>query len=214
MTESHEMMTNRIQNHQWYGSISAFVFGCLVVVSLALIGGAIGQSTDLINISGEIITVVRMASIGLGTGYYLGSSLKNREAGRSWFLFGAFSTLTVLAVMTVDGLILGQYPFYLLLVITGLTSVFAHMTPFIVNNESYMSLIKFVSGYMSTVAVTLLAISEYLLTMMSTLSSWYEAKGMHEQIGIIVLFIAMLFCMTWIISALVEAMLEEDDVNR
>mgnify|MGYP000294846553 CR=1 FL=1 len=178
---------DRIQGHKWYGPITAYILGVFCVIFLALFGGAIEQSTNLITFTGEIITSVRMASIGLGTGFYFGSSLKSRSRERSWFLFGIFSVLTIGAITSVDEVIFGQYPVYILLVTGGVLSTLAHLTPLVAENEDYMKFLKYVTGYITTGIVVVLATGRYILTIIGSIWEWFSALGTWAKFTILLL---------------------------
>lgn len=179
----------RARNHWWYGSITAFIWGGIVVGFLALFGGSIEQSTSLVDVSGQLITIARMTSVGLGTGYYLGSSLKSRNSDEVWFLFGVFSALTYLSATTVDTLIFGQYPAYYLLISGSILTMVAHVTPFVADNDEHIELLKYLSGYASTGVVVLLAASEYVITLVFFLWDWYMSQSLPGQAIIVALIL-------------------------
>ncbi|WP_152422187.1 hypothetical protein [Natrialba asiatica] len=185
--EVSQTLPQRIQSHQLYGSVTAFLLGIMSILFLTLLGGAVGQSTDLIDISGELITSIRMSSIGLGTGYYLGSSLKQHQSGLSWYLFGVFSTLAVMSILTVESTIFNQFPSYTLLVCGGVLTTLAHLTPLVAENDDYRALLKYLSGYLSTSVVVILAASEYLLTFTSLIWDWYSSQDMMNQVFVLLL---------------------------
>ncbi|MFD1642201.1 hypothetical protein [Halohasta litorea] len=193
----------------WYAAITAWVFGVIVVVFLSLLGGAISSSTDLINISGEQITVVRMASVGLGTGYYIGLSLKNREAGKSWFMFGIFSALSVISYFTVDTVVFEQIPAYAILIVGSVLTMFAHGTPVVTNNEQYLKLLKYISGYTSTVVVVILATSKYILSLIRFGINWYDSLPFPQQLLLIVLVLVISYFLK-----IFSEDIDEREVNR
>lgn len=178
-----------IHSSKWYASITAWLFGVVVVVFLSLLGGAISSSTELIEISGQLITSVRMASIGLGTGFYLGSSIRHQESGKSWFLFGVFTALSVLAYFTTDGVILGQFPVYSLLVAGGVLTVIAHITPMVNENEEILQLLKYIAGYLSSMIVVIIASSKYLLSAVVFCWGWFKNLSPIEKVFIITIIL-------------------------
>jgi len=179
----------RQEHSGWYPSLTAWLLGVIFVGFVALLGGAISSSTDLVDISGKLITSVRMASIGLGTGYYIGSSLHHQEAEKSWFLFGVFTALSVLAIYTNNAVIFGRFPAYILLITGAVLSVVAHVTPLVVNNEDYLALLRYTAGYVTTSAVVVLAISDYLLTLIFYIWNWYQSLHIVDR-GVVGLFLA------------------------
>lgn len=181
-----------VSQSRWYGALTAFSLGSIVVIFLTLLGGAIEQSTALVNISGELITAARMASIGLGTGYYFGLSLKRRESGVSWFLFGVFTTLTVMTKAASEVTIFGQFPSHTLLITGALLSIIAHLTPVVTNDKDNMMILKFLSGYVSTAIIVILSISGYIFTLFSNILRWFQGFTNNEQIGILLLVTIML----------------------
>jgi len=198
--EVSQTLPQRIQSHQWYGSVTAFLLGVMSILFLALLGGAVSQSTDMIDVSGKLITSIRMSSIGLGTGYYLGSSLKDRNSGLSWYLFGMFSTLTTISILTVEAKIFNQYPAYTLLVCGAVLTTLAHLTPLVAENDDYRNLLKYLSGYLSTGVVVVLAASEYLFTFASWIWVWYSAQEMMKQAFILFILGAFLWSLNEILK--------------
>ncbi|WP_254523568.1 hypothetical protein [Natrinema caseinilyticum] len=186
-----KQIAERIRNHRWYDPATAFLLGILFVLFLALLGGAIGHSTELKDISGEIIRSIKMSAIGLGMGYYLGSSLKDLETDSNWFLFGGFSTYTIISVTTTEPLIFDHYPASILLVCGVLLTSLAHLTPLVAENEEYEAIVTYLSGHLSTGVVASLAISKYVLTAGAVSWNWYLAQPQMGKGFILVLVVGV-----------------------
>lgn len=175
----------------WYDQLISFILGVLVVVFLAFLGRAIGESTTVVDISGPLLINMRMASVGLGTGYYLGASFRQEGSGETWFLFGVFLSLAVGAFITVDSTIDGQYPASSLLILGGLVSTIAHLTPTINETEEYIKMLKFIGGYATTIVVVFLSVADYLITLATEFSNWFDGLTSIYQWLVIALIIAI-----------------------
>ncbi len=199
MTEQVEEtpLLDKVSTSSWYGPATAWVLGVTAIAFLSFLGLAVQSSTELIDVSGSFITSVRMASIGLGTGYYIGSSLRHRESGKSWFLFGVFSALSVLAYVTADTMIAGQYPAYILLILGSILTIVAHATPLVVKNEDYLNLLRYLAGYASTAVVVFLATMDYVLSLILFCWGWFQSLPLIEKGGLMVL--AILATYVWYI---------------
>ena len=159
------------------------------MVFLGLFGMGIERTTDVVDLESPFITVVRAASLGLGTGYYLGASLKGGDKSHQWVLLGAFFTLTVWGGVTLQRQLLQWIPVWSLIVIGGILSIFAHLTPAIQDSENYKSTFKFLSGILTTAIVVFLGIFEFLLTLLQRFWSWFTSLTQEIYVGIAVVII-------------------------
>lgn len=192
MTENYNIeLLNEAQNSKWFGPGSAIIFGIGTVIFLTLLSGAVEKSTDILNLSNNFITTIRLASIGLGTGYYLGQSLKKESTDLTWYLLGVFVTLTALAANSKHFLIFGNYPSYLLLIIGGVLSIIANITPLVNNTEDYKDLVRYLTGYITTIIVVFISISDYLYSLIVSVSNWFSSLTLPEQAGIIILLVLL-----------------------
>ncbi|QLG47656.1 hypothetical protein [Natrinema halophilum] len=186
-----KVTAQRIQNHRWYDPTTAFLLGVLFVFFLALLGGAIGQSAELVDVSGTIVLSIKMSAIGLGTGYYLGSSIKDLTSDTSWFLFGAFSTYTVISVRSTEMVLFDQYPAYILLVCGVFLTTLAHLTPLVTENEEYMTILTSFCGQVSVGVVAFIAVARYLLTAVFVGWHWYLGQSQMGKGFILVLLVGV-----------------------
>jgi hypothetical protein len=163
--------------------IASFGFGVILVTFLSLLSAGINSSTNAINLAWPGVTIARSASIGLGTGYYLGATLCQKESSLRWVFLGVFSAVTIGSAAqggytlvnsnynTVYELIIPTS----LIILGSILSILAHFTPAIQNHEPFKKWFKFISGFVSTIVVTILAALEHVLIIISTFTSWLSS---------------------------------------
>jgi hypothetical protein len=164
--ENMEPYIQRISEWRWRTQSVSFLFGVLLVIFLWILGAAVQEATDVINLSGRFITIVRAASVGLGTGYYLGASIKEDKNSTLWIFLGIFLTLSVGFGIANDTQILGWIPASGLIIIGAVLSIFAHLTPAIQNDSEIRELFNFISGIATTGVVVIIGISDYAVTVL------------------------------------------------
>ena len=189
--------------------IASFGFGVILVTFLSLLSVGINSSTSTINLAPPAVTIARSASIGLGTGYYLGATLYEKESSLRWVFLGVFSAVTIgSAAQGVYILVNSNYnTIYELIIPTSLIilgsilSILAHFTPAIQNHEPFKKWFKFISGFVSTTVVTILATLEYVLTIISTFINWLLSLT-TLQIGLLI--VSIIFASAIILWATVK----------
>ena len=82
--------------------LPAFVAGVALILFLVVLNRGMQASIGLAVVGKEIVTPVRIALIGLGTGYYLGDALRQDNSGIVAFHVGAFLALLVLTVLSIQ----------------------------------------------------------------------------------------------------------------
>ncbi|USZ68687.1 hypothetical protein NGM10_02850 [Halorussus salilacus] len=91
--------------------LPAFVAGVALILFLVVLNRGMQSSIGLAVVGEEIVTPVRIALIGLGTGYYLADALKKNNSAVIAFHVGAFLALLSLATWSIQiqpvGLVLG-----------------------------------------------------------------------------------------------------------
>ncbi|ELZ96434.1 hypothetical protein C440_04783 [Haloferax mucosum ATCC BAA-1512] len=93
--------TEILQKLQQY-HLPAFVAGVALILLLVVLNRGMRTSIGLAVVGKEIVTPVRIALIGLGTGYYLGDALRQNNSGIVAFHVGAFLALLVLTVVSIQ----------------------------------------------------------------------------------------------------------------
>jgi len=155
----------------------SFIFGVLLVVFFWALGLGIDNAVTSIDLSSQLVTITRSASIGLGTGYYLGATLIRTETSERWIFLGIFLTIaTGTIAASINTIISNPISINILLepiviLSGGLVSILAHRTPAVQTNKEYKSIFRFISGYATTVIVVILASINYILSIFDTLAA-------------------------------------------
>jgi len=92
-----ESLVGVLQHLQRY-NLPSFIAGVSLILFLVVLSRGMENSIGLAVIGKEIVTPIRIALIGLGTGYYLGDALRQNNSGFVAFHVGAFLALILLAV--------------------------------------------------------------------------------------------------------------------
>jgi hypothetical protein len=173
----------------------SFTFGFSLVAFLWVVGWGIDNATTVIDLSSRLITIARSASIGLGTGYYLGATLTKKETSERWIFLGVFLAVTTGAISTsVMSIISDQVSIAALLqpaiiVIGVLVSILAHQTPAIQTNEQYKQMFYIISGYVTTAVVAVLASINYITLILNKIDT-VMSDNASLVIGASVIFLA------------------------
>lgn len=157
------------------GRYTSFIFGVLLVIFFWALGLGIDNAVTAIDLSSQLVTITRSASIGLGTGYYLGATLIREETSERWVFLGIFLTIAAGTMFTsINSVISNTISINILLepiviLSGGLVSILAHRTPAVQTNREYKSIFRFISGYATTIVVVVLASINYILSILDTL---------------------------------------------
>ena len=132
-------LDDNISSQERYVSL---IFGVLLVVFFSALGWGIDNATAVIDLSSQLTTITQSASVGLGTGYYFGATLTEKETSRRWVLFGIFSSVAIGAIITSLLPVFSDSETVNLLqpaviLAGGLVSIFANITPAVQTNEQY-----------------------------------------------------------------------------
>jgi len=184
-------LNNNISSQDRYVS---FVFGVLLVVFFSAVGWGIDNATTVIDLSSQLTTVTRSASVGLGTGYYFGATLTEKETSKRWVLFGIFFSVSIGAIIASLLPVLSDSKTVNLLqpavILTGgLVSILANITPAVQTNKQYKEIFRFISGYVTTGLVVLLASINYLVTLFNKISEFIVGNIPVYIFGGILMFI-------------------------
>lgn len=137
--------------------------GVFFVLLSIVLGAVLEQSFQTVDLSSELFTALHLAFVGLGTGHYLGLSLKGAETSRRWFFFGAFLTLFAYSFFTISSWIQGIVPIQSLLVLGAGGSILFHLSPLVDENDDFRRYMNFFSAHLSRAAIVVFAVSNYLL---------------------------------------------------
>lgn len=179
------------KSSRWSRFIS-FLFGVIIVVFFTLLGSGIESATEVVNFSSPLFTVVRAASVGLGTGYYLGASLESGSRSRQWVLLGAFTALAVWGFFTLNIRLFWQVPASALIPVGGVLSILAQITPAVQNTEEYREAYRFLSGTVTSVAVVLLSTIEFLSTLVQRFLGWFLSVASALIVDVLALLVTLL----------------------
>lgn len=184
-------LDNNISSQERYVSL---IFGVLLVVFFSALGWGIDNATAVIDLSSQLTTITQSASVGLGTGYYFGATLTEKETSRRWVLFGIFSSVAIGAIITSLLPVFSDSETVNLLqpaviLAGGLVSIFANITPAVQTNEQYKKTFSFISGYLTTGLVILLASIDYLITLFKSASDFIVGNVPVYIFGGVLVFI-------------------------
>jgi hypothetical protein len=178
----------------WWGRLLSIGVGVIFVLFSLLLGVGIDQSTSLVSLSGELISTVRVAFLGLGTGHYFGLSVKGEESAERWVLFGIFSTLAAITALFFDSITISGYPIWVLLILGTALSLVAHFSPLLKNNEEYQQYVHYFAGYLSTIVIAILAVSSFVLTLLTSIYEWILSfTGWNRVVVTLLLLFISLF---------------------
>lgn len=175
----------------------SFAFGVLLVALFSAVGWGIDNATNVIDLSSQLTTVARSASIGLGTGYYLGATLTQNETSERWIFLGIFVAITIGAISTsVISVIPNQISIASLLqpiiIVVGVAvSILAHQTPAIQTTDKYKEIFRFISGYVTTAVVAILASVNYIFSILAKLDSIVSDNITLVIGGLIILLVGL-----------------------
>lgn len=175
----------------------SFAFGVLLVALFSAIGWGIDNATNVINLSSQLTTIARSASIGLGTGYYLGATLTQNETSERWIFLGIFVAITIGAISTsVASVVPNELSITSLLepiiIVVGVAvSMLAHQTPAIQTTEQYKEVFRFISGYITTIIVVILASVNYIFSILGKLDSIVSDNIKLVVGGLIILIVGI-----------------------
>jgi len=184
-------LDDNISSQERYVSL---IFGVLLVVFFSALGWGIDNATAVIDLSSQLTTITQSASVGLGTGYYFGATLTEKETSRRWVLFGIFSSVAIGAIITSLLPVFSDSETVNLLqpaviLAGGLVSIFANITPAVQTNEQYKKTFSFISGYLTTGLVILLASIDYLITLFKSASDFIVGNVPVYIFGGVLVFI-------------------------
>lgn len=181
------------------------VFGGVVVITiLVLFGSIMEQTVDGVDISGTLYTSLHLMFVGLGTGHYLGLSLKGAESSRRWFYFGCFVPLFVYAVLATDELIFEIIPLEILLVLSVIAPIILHHSPLLEENEDFAQILNIFAAHVSRAAIVLIATLDYIFRLLVSVSDWWSSLQTISKVFIFLGSLIFLFVSLAVISEIVE----------
>ena len=176
----------------WGDRFFSVLSGILLISILILFSSVVDQTVARIDLSGELYTSVQIMFVGLGTGHYLGMSLRESESSRRWFYFGCFVPLFGYAVFATDVLIFDTLPLEILLVLAALTPVTLHYSPLLEENKDFAEVLDVFAAHVSRAVIILLATMEYLYQGLLDVSMWWIGLELPGKIFSILITIFVL----------------------
>jgi hypothetical protein len=181
------------------------VFGGIIVITiLVLFGSIMEQTIDGVDISGTLYTSLHLMFVGLGTGHYLGLSLKGAESSRRWFYFGCFVPLFVYAIFATDALIFEIIPLEILLVLSVLAPIILHHSPLLEENEDFANILNIFAAHVSRAAIVLIATLDYIIRLLVTVSDWWSSLQTFSKILTVAVSVLLVLGLLTIIGELLE----------
>ncbi|UPV73204.1 hypothetical protein M0R89_11660 [Halorussus limi] len=171
--------------------LPAFVAGVALILFLVVLNRGMTSSLGLAVVGKEIVTPIRIALIGLGTGYYLGDALRQNNSGIVAFHVGAFLALLVLAVLAIR-----IQPLALVLATAVLFALSMNVSSLVESHSDIREAFDALARDISRAGLIFVVIVQYSVSLYiwsgTQLSSFSELeKGIIFVFGLLLLYLAV-----------------------
>ncbi|WP_256402612.1 hypothetical protein [Halorubrum salinum] len=159
------------KNLSIFDRVLLIVGGFLLVLVATVIGIAIQGTVSETQLFNQYIQPFTLAAAGLGTGHYIGRSLREQNSIHINFATGFFIGIFSQSIFFTfeQGVSLGEIgillPYPVIVIITALFALVMHLSPAIPNDEDFTKIMTVFAGPATTAFLVISSILKFLLSL-------------------------------------------------
>ncbi|WP_135365884.1 hypothetical protein [Halosimplex halophilum] len=166
-------------------SVLAGFFAVATITSVAI---AVDASTSEVPLYSNYARPFTLAAAGIGTGHYLGKSIKNRQKYQTHFALGFFFGIFIQSIYYTLDEVVGSIPYPAIVIISALFALIMHISPLLEHSRDMASIMEIFGGWITSIFLIYMSVTKFFLS----LDPWNGFKIGYGILSAVILLIAFI----------------------
>lgn len=146
------------------GRASCVAAGLLFVASVTAVSTAVTAGSSATPLYDQFVRPMTLAAAGLGTGHYLGKSLRNQDSIRTHIAVGFFLGIFIESTYLTISQSFGNFPYPIISVLPAMFAFVLHLSPAVPNDEGITEMVYVYVGPSTTAFLIFASVIEFILS--------------------------------------------------